>query len=216
MNNDHPSRLRAAIKRAISLLLLLTAALRLAAYGLTRTLAGRDRALQGLSESLSRRSGVTGVLTRAAVYRILLRRVGRDVHIGFGTLLSRHDAELHDRVYLGRFCTVGSVRIGRDARIADHVQLLSGAHHHDPDRPRVRTITIGRSAWIGAGAIVMADIGPGAIVGAGAVVTRPVPPLTQVAGSPARPIGAVIRCAVPDTAASPGRDSPDTPDRLAA
>ncbi|MEO0477324.1 MAG: hypothetical protein AAF085_15355, partial [Planctomycetota bacterium] len=44
--------------------------------------------------------------------------------------MSKHDAMIGDRVYLGRFCTLGWVTIGDDARIADGVQLLSGQHHH--------------------------------------------------------------------------------------
>ena len=36
---------------------------------------------------------------------------------------------------------------------------------------------IGAGAWIGSGAVVMADVGCDTIIGAGAVVTRSVPPL---------------------------------------
>ena len=47
-------------------------------------------------------------------------------------------------------------------------------------------VTIGQGAWLGAGAVVMADVGEGAIVGAGAVVTRPVPAGAKVGGVPAK------------------------------
>ena len=42
-------------------------------------------------------------------------------------------------------------------------------------------------AWIGAGAIIMADVGDHAIVGAGAVVNRPIPSGVVAAGVPAKP-----------------------------
>jgi acetyltransferase-like isoleucine patch superfamily enzyme len=47
---------------------------------------------------------------------------------------------------------------------------------------------IGSGTWIGANAVVMADVGEGAVVGAGSVVTRPVPPYAIAAGNPAQVI----------------------------
>ena len=41
-------------------------------------------------------------------------------------------------------------------------------------------------AWIGSGAVVMADVGRDTIVGAGAVVTRPLPDRVVACGVPAR------------------------------
>lgn len=164
-------------------------------YVILRRCFGRERALSLISEHAARRPGLIGLYTRQALYRRLLRTVGRDVHFGYQTLLSKPSAVIGDRVYLGRFCTVGWVEIGDDARIADGVQLLSGAHHHGTTREGVklqhiehRPIRVGRGAWIGANAVVMADVGDGAIVGAGAVVTRPVAAGVTVAGVPARPI----------------------------
>lgn len=54
-------------------------------------------------------------------------------------------------------------------------------------------ITIEDGAWIGAGAIILANvkIGRKAIVGAGSVVTRDVPDFCIVAGNPAKVIGRV-------------------------
>ena len=163
---------------------------RVVTYRLMRRLWGEGRALMWAAESMSRKCGPLGVLMRTAFYRRVLVRVGEDVSIGFGTCFSKGGAELGDRVYIGRYCSVGWVQIGDDAHIADGAQLLSGSHHHasHDTEVEVQRITIGPRAWIGANAVVMADVGEGAIVGAGAVVTRPVAAHTTVAGVPARPI----------------------------
>jgi serine acetyltransferase len=47
-------------------------------------------------------------------------------------------------------------------------------------------VRIGAGSWIGAGAIILADVGRGCVVGAGAVVTRPLPDFAVAAGVPAR------------------------------
>ena len=164
-------------------------------YTLLRRVLGADRALSLVSEAAGKLPGLLGLYSRQAFYGRVLQACGRDVHFGYQTLLSKHDAEVGDRVYIGRFCTVGRVIIGDDTRIADGVQLLSGQHHHGTSKQGVQLdhvehqrITIGTGAWIGANAVVMADVGDGSIVGAGAVVTKPVASGTIVAGVPAKPI----------------------------
>lgn len=164
-------------------------------YSLLRRVLGDDRALSLISESAAKKPGLLGLYTRQAFYKRSLQACGRDVHFGYQTLLSKCDSSIGDRVYLGRFCTVGRVAIGADTRIADGVQLLSGQHHHGESGIGVnlasvnhQCITIGQGVWIGANAVVMADVGDGAIVGAGAVVTKPVAPGQTVVGVPAKPI----------------------------
>ena len=164
-------------------------------YAVLRRVLGDERGLSLTSEAAGRATGLLGVYARQAFYAGVLAGCGRDVHFGYQTLFSKKDAEIGDRVYLGRFCTVGRVTIGDDTRIADGVQLLSGQHHHGTSDDGVtftavhhNRITIGQGVWIGANAVVMADVGDGAIVGAGAVVTRPVAPGQTVVGVPAKPI----------------------------
>jgi acetyltransferase-like isoleucine patch superfamily enzyme len=45
-------------------------------------------------------------------------------------------------------------------------------------------VRIGPRAWIGEGAVVMADVGETSMVGAGAVVAAPVPDHVMGAGNP--------------------------------
>lgn len=167
----------------------------MARYALLSRLFGKDRAFSLASEHVAKRPGLLGLYVRQAFFNRTLNRVGDNVHFGCQTLMSKPAASIGDRVYLGRFCTVGWVEIADDTRIADGVQLLSGAHHHgdasagvDLQSTHHKPVRIGSGVWIGANAVVMADVGDGAIVGAGAVVTRPVPPGITVAGVPARPL----------------------------
>jgi acetyltransferase-like isoleucine patch superfamily enzyme len=49
-------------------------------------------------------------------------------------------------------------------------------------------VPIGADCWIGAGAIIMAEIGEGTTIGAGSVVIHPVPPRSVAVGNPAKVI----------------------------
>ncbi len=153
-------------------------------------------AFSAASESIARVPGLRGVYLRQAFYRRTLSHCGQDVYFGWLSVFSMTEAKVGDRAYIGRFCTIGHAHIGEEAMLADGVQLLSGGHEHSAtgscddtmhSQPHVyQRISIGRGAWIGAGAIVMADVGKGSIVGAGAVVTRPVPDGCTAVGVPAR------------------------------
>jgi maltose O-acetyltransferase len=101
-----------------------------------------------------------------------------------------------ERTLINRGCTLdarGGLEIGDDVSVSAEVMLLTADHAYDApgftleERPTV----IGSKVWIGVRAIVLpgVTVGHGAVVGAGAVVTRDVPPLTVVAGAPARIIG---------------------------
>ena len=83
------------------------------------------------------------------------------------------------------------ITIGNDVFIGPKVNLIT--INHDPN-PENRSATYGRpiviedKAWIGINSTILPGvrIGYGAIVGAGSVVTKDVPPMTVVAGNPAR------------------------------
>lgn len=165
------------------------------AYHVHGRLLDSASACSALSQRAGRWPGLLGIYRRRALYKRVLARMGENVAIGMGTILTKPTIELGNSVYVGSYCVVSDVRIGDNTLISDHVSIISGNHGMDlalpiKDQPAVyRTITIGEDCWVGGRAVIMADLGDHAVVGAGSVVTKPVPPYTIVAGNPARPIG---------------------------
>lgn len=118
------------------------------------------------------------------------------------TLLRQCGFRIGDGVYIADdFIVVeeladwGNVTIGDRVSIAPRVTIVTSSH---PNNSRIRAfaavangpVVIEADAWIGAGAIILPGvrIGRGAVVGAGSVVSQDVPPLSVVAGQPARVI----------------------------
>ena len=176
---------------------LLRALPHLACYWVARRLLGRERAFRAASERLSLIPGHIGLYARAAFYRRVLSHVGDDVYFGFLSVLSKPDAVIGERVYIGRSCVLGLVDLGDDVMLADAVQVPSGRHQHGrggaggPLRDNEQAYTkvrIGSGAWLGAACVVTAEVGDNAVVAAGAVVIDPVPAGTRVGGVPAKPL----------------------------
>jgi acetyltransferase-like isoleucine patch superfamily enzyme len=164
-------------------------------YWLKVPFVGRDRALEGSSESLSLIPGLPGKYLRRAFLARVLAECHPTASIGFGTLFSKVGAQIGPRVYVGPRCHLGLVTLERDVLLAAGVHVTSGAQTHgygDLSRPirdqegTPSMVRIGAGAWIGSAALVMADVGRDTIVGAGAVVTRPLPDEVIAAGVPAR------------------------------
>ena len=158
-------------------------------------LLGRDRALQSSSQTLSLLPGITGQYLRRAFYCRALSACHPTAVIEFGCLFSKAGARIGENVYVGPSSQLGLVDVEQDVLIASGVQIPSGPLTHgfeDIDRPireqqgEVVRIRIGAGAWIGAGALVLADVGAGTVVAAGSVVTRPLPAGVIAAGAPAR------------------------------
>jgi virginiamycin A acetyltransferase len=158
-------------------------------------LIGRDRALHGSSESLSRWPGLLGQYLRRAFLARVLVRCHPTASIGFGTLFSKVGASLGANVYIGPYCHIGLAMIDDNALLAAGVHVTSGAQTHgfadltSPIRDQEvspKLVHIGAGAWVGSTAVVMADIGRDTVVGAGAVVTKPLPDRIIAAGVPAR------------------------------
>lgn len=167
----------------------------LISYWLRSRLVDRDRALQGSTQLLAIVPGISGQYLRRAFLSRALRRCAATSTIEFGSIFSHADARIDERVYIGSHCSIGFAHVERDALLGAGVHVVSGPHTHGSDdltRPirdqpvHRRLVRIGQGAWIGSGAIIMADVGPGSIVGAGAVVTRPIPEGVVAAGVPAK------------------------------
>ena len=141
--------------------------------------------------------GIPGDYLRTAFYRLTLRSCSPETRISFGTFFAHPDAEVEEGVYIGSYCVLGRTRIGAHTQIASHVQILSGARQHDRDDQgniqgaevhAFTEVAIGADCWIGAGAIVMADVGARTTVGAGAIVTKSLPANAVAVGNPAKVI----------------------------
>lgn len=90
----------------------------------------------------------------------------------------------------------GGITIGDGALIGHQVVLATLNHDLNPERRKsmkAAPIVIGKNVWIGAHATVLAGvcIGDNAVIAAGAVVTKDVPPMTVVAGIPAKTVKSV-------------------------
>ncbi len=193
--SSNPASIAKTVGRTAGLFLAIPTML---GYAVASRLLGRQRAFALASERLAVRSGQLGIYIRQAFYRHTTAGIGRDVCFGFMSVFSKPTVRIGQRVYIGRFCSIGWADIHDDVMLADGVQVLSGRHQHGStaeqgqllrdNAQQYQKITIDRGAWIGAGAIIMADVGEGAVVAAGAVVVKPVPAYAKVAGVPARPI----------------------------
>jgi virginiamycin A acetyltransferase len=177
---------------AVATLLVLPA---IASFSLRKQFVGADRALESSSQVLSLLPGLWGGYLRNAFLRRALAECHPTARVEFGTLFSKAGARLGAYSYIGPRCCIGLAHIERDVLIAAGVHIPSGGQLHaidDPTRPiREQTgvthvVHIGQGSWIGANAVVMADVGRHSVIGAGAVVTRPIPDHVIAVGVPAR------------------------------
>jgi acetyltransferase-like isoleucine patch superfamily enzyme len=141
--------------------------------------------------------GIVGDYLRIAFYKLTLGECSLSSRVSFGSFFPHADTRLGPNVYIGSYCIIGKAVIGERTQIASGVQILSGSRQHlrnqageiaGADHGVFATIMIGPDCWIGAAAIVMADVGAGSTVGAGSVVSRPIPAASVAVGSPARVI----------------------------
>lgn len=129
--------------------------------------------------------------------------IGDGVVIGEQAVLhGRFDGAcvLGDKVWIGpqSFLDARNLVIGDNVGWGPGAKILGSTHTGLPlDRPVIQTDLVIRptvvedDADIGVNAVLLPGvrIGRGAIVGAGSVVTRDVPPMSKVAGSPAKLLG---------------------------
>jgi acetyltransferase-like isoleucine patch superfamily enzyme len=147
--------------------------------------------------------GAPGSYLRVAYYSFTLDRVGPDCEIALGSYFAHPAASLGRRVGVGSYCVLGSVDIGDGSLLGSRVQVLSGTRQHTRDGSGFLTdegrifqrISIGAHCWVGAGAIVSADVGEKTTIAPGSVVGAPVPQGSTVSGNPARNFSQLMRTA---------------------
>lgn len=149
------------------------------------------------TQLLSLIPGVIGSYCRIAFHRFAMTHCDPQVVIGFATLFSQPETEIHSGVYIGPQCNIGSCAIHKNTLIASGVHIMSGKNQHnfdDLDQPiqqqggTFERITIGEDSWVGNGSLVMANIGKKCIIGAGSVITKDIPDYSIAVGNPAKVI----------------------------
>jgi acetyltransferase-like isoleucine patch superfamily enzyme len=189
---------------------MLKRSLKALAHGLALALVLPAAALSGLgrwhavyaffAQACALAPGLPGDYLRIAYYRWTLRECSLHSRVSFGSFFAQREATLGRGVYIGAYCVVGRCRIGDRTQIASHVEVLSGRRQHargpggaigGSEIGVFEEIEIGADCWIGAAAVVMANVGARTTIGAGAVVVNDVPAGVVAAGVPARVVGAV-------------------------
>ena len=140
--------------------------------------------------------GVVGDYVRVAYYRMTLRSCSRDCEISFGAFFAHSQAAVGRWAGIGPYCVIGRAVIGEGTRLGPAVQILSGGQQHKRDSEgrltdegrKFEEIVIGEHCWIGASAVVLANVGDRSTVAAGSVVVKPGAPGMVVGGNPARPL----------------------------
>jgi len=158
--------------------------------------AGLDDVFNTWGTALSLIPGKIGSYIRVSYYLFTLEEMSREVFIGFGSYFAHQTARVGRNVTIGGHCILGTVTIENDVLIGSRVSIPSGKYQHGGLNVRANElgeikyerICIGERAWIGEGAIIMANIGKDAIVASGSVVTRPIPDNMIAMGNPARPV----------------------------
>lgn len=150
------------------------------------------------SEMLSMVPYAFGWKLRQAIYKKILPHCGDNVVLHHRVVIDDVRTTFGSDVWVSVGAYIDYAIIEDHVLIGPHAVILSGGRHHKFDRVDIpiklqgnnpkEPILIGRGAWIGANAVVMADVSNDAIVAAGAVVTKPVEPFAIVGGNPARVI----------------------------
>lgn len=140
--------------------------------------------------------GFIGSFSRAAFYKLTLESCSIDVVIGFGTYFSRREIVLNSNVSIGSYCIIAHAQIGARTQISSHVEIPGRSLQHTRDAygqlsdslDQGDYLTVGPDCWIGAAAVILANVGAHSTIGAGSVVTKDIPPGVVAVGIPAKPI----------------------------
>jgi virginiamycin A acetyltransferase len=187
--------MREAVKAVVRGAATIAVAPALASYYLRSLVLGPNRALEGSTQAMAWLPGLLGHDLRRAFLACALAHCAPSAVVEFGTIFSDARTRIDDYVYIGPRCHIGLAHLERDVMLGPAVHVPSGRLTHGTEDAFVpmreqpghrQLVRIGEGAWIGSGAVVMADVGRHTVIGAAAAVTRPVPDRVVAAGVPAR------------------------------
>ena len=146
----------------------------------------------------SRRPDAVQIGKAASIYLGVMFDLGPEAHVQIGAFALLNGARIiADReILVGDHCLISwnvvlmdTYRFSLDSA-PRRKQLEQVARKQNPETTQGDPIHIGANVWIGFDSCVLPGvrIGDGSVVGARSVVTENVPPLTVVAGNPARVI----------------------------
>lgn len=161
---------------------------------------GYDRLINAIWDTIKTADELNdGHHTPDEVRRILGKIIGQEVDESV-TLLPPFYVDYGKHIEIGKGCFIqqcctffgrGGITLGENVLVGPKVNIITINHDPDPENRSAtygRPVVIGDNVWIGVNSTILpgVSIGCGAIIGANSVVTKDVPPMTVVAGNPAR------------------------------
>ncbi|HIH0826127.1 TPA: acyltransferase, partial [Vibrio cholerae] len=125
--------------------------------------------------------GKLGYAVRREFYNKTLLECGNDLTVHFGAYIVYPNTKIGKRCTIEEYSVLSLADVGDDVIIASNVIILSGSNHHEIDNLAIKFhdsvinmngVTLGNNIWIGAGAVVMANVPSGSVIGAGSVVNK--------------------------------------------
>ena len=139
--------------------------------------------------------GLIGRYVRAAYYHMTLAKCPLNLNIGIFSKFNHRESEVGNGVMIGSYCSNGLVPLPDRSACAEKTSILSRSPQHnftDPSRlvmsesnPPTRVL-VGFDSHIGAGCIVLANVGEKCIIGPGSVVVTDINDYSIALGNPAR------------------------------
>lgn len=190
-------KMKQCIKRIVSTICFIAIIPFYILYKLEGLIIRTEQPFCGMAQFFSLMPGLCGEYLRREFYKLALKRCSDDCCISFGTIFSHPSAEIGKGVYIGAYCTIGTVSLGDNVLLGSNVDIVSGRQQHsfediellikEQDR-KFERVYIGEDTWVGNGAIIMANVGKKCVIGAGSVVVEKVEDYSITAGNPARVI----------------------------
>jgi len=158
-------------------------------------LTGHLSVFRGFGEAYSLLPGLPGRYVRAGYYHLTLAKCPMNLNMGVFSKFNYPESEIGDNVMIGAYCSIGLVTFGDHAGCAEKTSILSRSPQHnfqDPTRLVLSEsnapsrVVVGYDSHIGAGCIVLANIGQKSVIGPGSVVVSDIADHSIAVGNPAR------------------------------